>query len=587
MVKRRWIYGACFAAVLLLGMSATPRYLEELRVGGGYGDADGGLDIEADGSLSTDGDVLVEGGVTVRGRVTAGSGGHLITTGEGLLDGAKLADGSVGDAKVSDDITVGSGGSVAGSAIDIPAAPNETEADDADTLLIHDASAGATREMSRQDFLTGLSGGEELWTDAGGFIQPNNAPGVHIHDDGGVVVPGTLDVADRVSFGTATGDTYLVKARFEGSDTLGYTDRTALEGHVVWSGGPHTMSNLHGIVGRASVGPGYSASATDVVGVRGLALTGPSFTQIGRGIGVKGQVALTQTGNLVDGMALYAGMAGSSGSVANLYGLYVEDVTQGTAANHAIYTGLGPCRFGDDVTVAGSLALEGGAIATPGGLAVSVNSGLGGLAVSAENISVTASQLRQEGELLVRSNAQPLLRLSRTGTPVAGTALGEMTYRGLNAASSPVSYAAVRAKVLDITAGSESGQLEIGVLDNGAQATALRFDGVDASFAGNLSVAGSLSTPTLVTFTPDDTTPSVAGANVFRVPDTWTSGNGVTHLDDGAPGQIVTILGGDADCVFADNAYLHLAGPWTAHPGDTLVLVYAENAWHEISRSDN
>ena len=69
MVKRRWIYGACFAAVLLLGMSATPRFLEELRVGGGYGDADGGLDIEADGSLSTDGNVLVEGGFVDKASV--------------------------------------------------------------------------------------------------------------------------------------------------------------------------------------------------------------------------------------------------------------------------------------------------------------------------------------------------------------------------------------------------------------------------------------------------------------------------------------------------------------------------------------
>ena len=35
MLKRRWTYGACFAGVLLMGMSAAPRYLEELRIGGG------------------------------------------------------------------------------------------------------------------------------------------------------------------------------------------------------------------------------------------------------------------------------------------------------------------------------------------------------------------------------------------------------------------------------------------------------------------------------------------------------------------------------------------------------------------------
>ena len=478
MLKRRWTYGACFAGVLLMGMSAAPRYLEELRIGGGYGDSGGGLDIEANGDLFSDGNVVIEGDLTARGRLTAGAPGQVITTQEGFLDGGKLLDDSVTDAKVSDALTVGSSGRVDGGAIDIPAAQNETVADDADTLLVHDASAGSTREMSRHDFLSGVGG---LWTDAGTYIQPTNATGVHIEDDGDVVLPGALEVRGaRVSVGTASGDTYLMKAKLEGSDTLVLSERSALEGHIVWSGSSHSMSNIHGIVGRASVGSGYTAASTEISGVRGLALAGPIFSRMDRGIGVKGQVVLTQPGAVTDAMALYGGTVGSASDVTSLYGLYLEDVTQGTAANYAVYTGLGACRFGDDVTVVGDLAIQGGSITSPGDLEVSADEG-----------------------------------------------------------------------------------------------------------AGAVRVSGSLSTPEVATFAADDTTPSVAGANIFRVPATWTAGNDVTRLDDGVSGQTVIIIGGDADCVFTDNASLHLAGGWTAHPGDTLVLVYADGVWHELSRSDN
>lgn len=448
MMKRRWTYGACVAAVLLLGMSAAPRYLEELRVGGGYGDDDGGLDIEANGALSTDGGLLAEGNLTMRGRLSAGTAGHVLTTEEGLVDGGKLVDDSVTDAKVNDALTIGSSGSVDGGAVNIPAAQDETATDNTDTLLVHDASAGGTREMTRADFLAGIQG---LWSDAGSYIHPQNAPGVHIEDDGGIVTGGALGIpGGPVSVGTASGDIYLMKAQFEGSETLTFNERSAIEGHVIWSGSNHSLSNLHGIAGRASVGSGFSSTATNIIGVRGLAIAGPVFSQIHCGVGVKGQVVLNQSGAITDGMALYGGTAGSIASVSNLYGLYIEDMSKGSASNYAIYTGLGTCRFGDDVTV-----------------------------------------------------------------------------------------------------------------------------------------SGSLSTPSMVAFSANDTTPSAAGANMFRVPDTWSPGNDVTNLDDGVAGQTVMVLGGDADCVFTDNANLHLSGPWTAHPDDTLVLVHMDGTWHELSRSDN
>ncbi len=46
------------AGAVVLGIGANPRYLEELRTGGGYGDSvDGGADFEADGDILTDGHI--------------------------------------------------------------------------------------------------------------------------------------------------------------------------------------------------------------------------------------------------------------------------------------------------------------------------------------------------------------------------------------------------------------------------------------------------------------------------------------------------------------------------------------------------
>ncbi len=45
------------AGLILVGIGPNPRYLEELRIGGGRGDSDGGADFEKDGTISTDGKI--------------------------------------------------------------------------------------------------------------------------------------------------------------------------------------------------------------------------------------------------------------------------------------------------------------------------------------------------------------------------------------------------------------------------------------------------------------------------------------------------------------------------------------------------
>ncbi|HOZ46285.1 MAG TPA: hypothetical protein PLO37_12180 [Candidatus Hydrogenedentes bacterium] len=63
MKNRLMTLGLCMLGVL--GIGTHPRMIEEVRVGGGYGDtSDGGLDIDGQGHLSTDGVVHADGGIT-------------------------------------------------------------------------------------------------------------------------------------------------------------------------------------------------------------------------------------------------------------------------------------------------------------------------------------------------------------------------------------------------------------------------------------------------------------------------------------------------------------------------------------------
>ncbi|MCP4644801.1 MAG: hypothetical protein GY851_30445, partial [bacterium] len=81
-------------AMVAVAMSGSPRYVEELCVGGGQGDGDGGINLEANGDILSDGDL------TIRGRLTAGAAGHALTNASGFVDGTKLLDASVTGAKL-------------------------------------------------------------------------------------------------------------------------------------------------------------------------------------------------------------------------------------------------------------------------------------------------------------------------------------------------------------------------------------------------------------------------------------------------------------------------------------------------------
>jgi hypothetical protein len=78
-----------------MAIGPNPRRLEELQIGGGFGEGvDGGADIEKNGTISTDGNV------TLKGALSAGSTPQVLTNAAGELDGTKIQAGTVGPVAV-------------------------------------------------------------------------------------------------------------------------------------------------------------------------------------------------------------------------------------------------------------------------------------------------------------------------------------------------------------------------------------------------------------------------------------------------------------------------------------------------------
>ncbi len=53
----------------LPSVGAAPRYVEELRIGGGYGSPDGGVDIDKHGNIASDGSLFVDGDIGAAGSI--------------------------------------------------------------------------------------------------------------------------------------------------------------------------------------------------------------------------------------------------------------------------------------------------------------------------------------------------------------------------------------------------------------------------------------------------------------------------------------------------------------------------------------
>lgn len=104
-------------------------------------------------------------------------------------------------------------------------------------------------------------------------------------------------------------------------------------------------------------------------------------------------------------------------------------------------------------------------------------------------------------------------------------------------------------------------------------------------FNGNLRTTASFSSGSEA-FADGESTPSVSGGNVFTTSN--SSATTITSLDDGRPGQMVTIVFGDANTMISDAGSFHLAGGFASTPDDTLQLESTDGTnWYEVGRSVN
>lgn len=301
-----------------------------LSAGGGYAVPEGTGNVSGPGTSTdnaiarfdgTSGQTLQDSGVTiddsdnltVPGQITAGSGEKVLTNSAGLLDGGNMQDNSVPLSALA-----------------------QSGATDGQ-VPVYDSVTG--------DWVPGDAqggGGDSLWEeDAGGYIYPSNSDAIRIYDT--PTSSYLMWLYDAYSGALSNSMITLPVTRTHtgtigsGLDVIGIDVFTDAAGGQTGETGSYT-----GIRSKASA----SGADADIVGL----------------YGVKGEVA-TASGSVVDNAYCLYGAASVSGTVGNLYGLKVADMTGGTN-NYAIYTGSGSVRFGDNVHIQGNLTVSG---SYPGG----------------------------------------------------------------------------------------------------------------------------------------------------------------------------------------------------------------------------
>ena len=110
-----------------------------------------------------------------------------------------------------------------------------------------------------------------------------------------------------------------------------------------------TAGGLFGIYGRTRVDNAVGATNLNLVGIQCAADVNDASATVAEGLISYTPFVDTGACSTGRGIRIAAGTLGA-GSITTLYGLYIENVTNG-GTNWAIYTNTGDIRFGDDVLV--------------------------------------------------------------------------------------------------------------------------------------------------------------------------------------------------------------------------------------------
>lgn len=136
-------------------------------------------------------------------------------------------------------------------------------------------------------------------------------------------------------------------------------------------------------------------------------------------------------------------------------------------------------------------------------------------------------------------------------------------------------------QVVNVDSASDYNLLRVGPLSSHTDTTALV--AINASAVGNVVETFQA----LLSMTADDTTPSVLGVKTLLTVAN-TGATVITQLDDGLPGQKITIITNDATNVpsIADAGNFKLTAAWNPVLGETLSLATTDGTtWYEIGRT--
>ncbi|MBN2310870.1 MAG: hypothetical protein JXR94_17985 [Candidatus Hydrogenedentes bacterium] len=622
MKKRFIVLAAC--AALLVGMGPAPRYLEELRVGGGYNElVDGGADFDRNGDIATNGQVTVGSGAI---RFDDPSDSFVLGTRDGsaTVDAIAITQGSP-DVAVAGDLDAG-GADGSDHRVSVTAGTD------------HDAYV----DLNEGDSAYGGS----LWYDGGaGRLHLGTRDGAGLID-ALAIDRGSPDVtlAGMLKWTGATGQTLSMDwrpvgasgnvygARLNaypepaGASTAGYVNFTLDQKYRGTAGCTGNVSGFL-LINNPPDTPGVGLSL-----LRGLVC---GLYDYDATPGAVTEVRLIEVGQFGGCGAYFGNVYGldigalSKGAQRN-YGIRIGNVGGGSIDNYAIYTGTGRVRLGDDLSCVGDGSFSGGDVelgtdtsargvltcwdgaggAAPGCVRLCSPDGSPWFLFAADDGAVRVHNAlptaNSDGSLVGPSCTADLADGAQVAhVDAAETITGAWDFSGAPLGDGDISDAITAGKfagsgsvtdAVDLDSAEVAGQLadakvsDTITVGSGGDLSAPPAIGATTPNAGaftGLTATGVLRASTVTVFTADDTTPSVAAGNVFKVPTTWTAGHDVTALDDGAAGQIVYVIGGDGDCAFTDGAGLQLAGDWTASPGDALTLAHDGSGWVELARSDN
>jgi hypothetical protein len=187
-------------------------------------------------------------------------------------------------------------------------------------------------------------------------------------------------------------------------------------------------------------------------------------------------------------------------------------------------------------------------------------------------------------------------RQPNDGNVAVDNYLGEITWKGLSDDGTNGNYGFLKVLAKDVTDNAEKANMIFQIAAGGAgteQALAIRGNGTVVDKPNVQLKNGPLVYAEPETLAIDDTTPSVAGGNMFKSAENSVASSHVTvtQLDDGYVGQIVTIYSGHATNAIQidDGGNFALSANWDPDGvAETITLgCWVLNKWTEISRSDN